>query len=112
MLQGLVRDDGSIDTRNNKQPPPMAKSSRPETFYQSYDHYVSALTLVAGFEEKELSEIRDISLGFVDSDGIRLESGYDLEDMVDFYIDDDSVTNGQEFKDKIEEKIMEMKEIV
>ena len=108
MLKGLVRDDGSIDTRSNEQPAEITKNSRPESYYKSYDHYVSALTLVAGLEEKELSEIRDVSLGFVDSDGIRLDSSYDLEDIVDFYIDDDSITNGQELKDKIEEKIVEM----
>ena len=109
MLLGKVRDDGSIDTESNPQPSPITKNSRPEYFYQSYDHYVSSLSLVSGFEEKELSEIKDISLGFVDSDGVRLDSGYDLEDMVDFYMDDDSVTNGQELKDKIEEKIMELR---
>ena len=56
MLKGLVRDDGSIDTRSKEQPAEITKNSRPESYYKSYAHYVSALTLVAGLEEKELSE--------------------------------------------------------
>lgn len=110
MLMGKVRDDGSIDTESNPQPEPISKEYIPPYFIQSLEHYEFVLNLCSAFDESDsLDDIKKVSLEFLSSDGVRLECGLHLELMVDFYQDDDSVTNGQELKDKIEEKIMELR---